>query len=222
MGKDRSLNIPPRGRTCKVRMQMRLGLLGGSFDPVHYGHLLLAECAREQLDLDEVWFLPASGAPHKQGQDQTDIALRVQMLRLATAGNPAFHVSEMEARRGGTSFTVDTLEELHAAKPERELVFLVGADMLHDLPHWRRADRICQLATMAAVRRPGAAEPNFDCLLPIAGSERVAHFARHRVDMPGVEFSSSDIRSRVAAAGSIRYRTPAAVEQFIAMHRLYR
>ncbi|MDY0166511.1 MAG: nicotinate-nucleotide adenylyltransferase [Thermoguttaceae bacterium] len=200
---------------------MRLGLLGGSFDPVHYGHLLLAECAREQLGLDEVWFLPAAGAPHKQGREQTDISLRMQMLELATAGNPAFRVSDMEARRGGTSYTVDTLEELHAAEPERELVFLVGADMLYDLPHWRRAERICELATIAAVRRPGVAEPDLDCLLEIANSERIALFSRSQVDMPAVELSSSDIRSRVAAGKSIRYRTPPAVEQFIAAHKLY-
>ncbi len=201
---------------------MRLGLLGGSFDPVHFGHLLLAECAREQLGLEEVWFLPAAGAPHKRGQEQTDIALRMQMLELATAGNPAFRVSDMEARRGGTSYTVDTLETLHAAEPGRELVFLVGADMLHDLPHWRRAERVCQLATIAAVRRPGAAEPNFDCLLAIADRQRVAHFARHQFDMPAIGLSSSDIRARAAAGQSIRYRTPPAVEQFIAGHRLYR
>lgn len=200
---------------------MRLGLLGGSFDPVHYAHLLLAESAREQLDLDGVWFLPAAGAPHKQGQRQTAIALRMQMLELATAGNPAFCVSDLEARRGGTSYTVDTLEELHAAEPERELVFLVGADMLHDLPHWRRAERICELATIAAVRRPGVAEPDFDCLLPIAGAERVAHFARHQIDMPAIDLSSSDLRRRAAAGRSIRYRTPPAVEQLIAENRLY-
>ncbi len=201
---------------------MRLGLFGGSFDPVHYGHLLLAECAREQLALNEVWFLPAASAPHKQGQRQTDIGLRVQMLELATAGNPAFRVSDVEARRDGASYTVDTLEELHAAQPGRELVFLVGADMLHDLPNWRHAQRICQLATIAAVRRRGFAEPSFDCLLAIATPERVAHFARHAVDMPGVELSSSDLRRRAAAGKSLRYQTPAGVEQFIAAQGLYR
>ncbi len=201
---------------------MRLGLLGGSFDPVHYGHLLLAECAREQLALDEVWFIPAAGAPHKRGGQQTDIALRMQMLDLATAGNPAFRVSDIEARRGGTSYTVDTLEELRAAEPERELVFLVGADMLHDVPNWRCAERICRLATIAAVRREGFPEPNFECLLAIADRERVDYFARHQFQMPGIGLRSRDIRSRVAAEKSIRYRTPAAVEQCIAAHGLYR
>lgn len=201
---------------------MRLGLLGGSFDPVHYGHLLLAECAREQLGLEEVWFLPAAGAPHKQQRRQTGIALRLQMLELATAGNSAFRVSDLEARRGGTSYTVDTLEALHDAEPDRELVFLVGADMLNDLPHWRRAERVCELATIAAACRLGVAEPDFDRLLGIASSERVAFFRRNRFDMPGIELSSSGIRARVADGKSIRYQTPPAVERFIAAVSLYR
>jgi nicotinate-nucleotide adenylyltransferase len=201
---------------------MRLGLFGGSFDPVHYGHLLLAECAREQLGLDEVWFLPAAGAPHKQGRQQTGIALRVQMLELATAGNPAFRVSDLEARRAGTSYTVDTLEALHAAEPEREMLFLLGADMLNDLPHWRRAERVCELATIAAARRLGVAKPNFDCLRTIACPERIAHFVRHRFDMPGIELSSSDMRARVAAGASIRYQTPPEVERFVGALGLYR
>ena len=201
---------------------MRLGLLGGSFDPIHYGHLLLAECAREQLGLDEVWFLPAAGAPHKQQRRQTGIALRLQMLELATAGNPAFRVSDLEARRGGTSYTVDTLEALHAAESGRELVFLVGADMLNDLPHWRRAERVCELATIAAACRVAAPEPDFDRLLGIAGPERVAVFLRNRFDMPGIELSSSGIRARVADGKSIRYQTPPAVERFISALGLYR
>ncbi len=201
---------------------MRLGLLGGSFDPIHYGHLLLAECAREQLGLDEVWFLPAAGAPHKQQRRQTGIALRLQMLELATAGNPAFRVSDLESRRGGTSYTVDTLELLHAAEPGRELVFLVGADMLNDLPHWRQAERVCELATIAAACRVGVPEPDFDHLLGIAGPERVAFFLQNRFDMPGIELSSSGIRARVAEGKSIRYQTPPAVERFIAAIGLYR
>lgn len=201
---------------------MRLGLLGGSFDPIHYGHLLLAECAREQLDLEEVWFLPAAGAPHKQQRRQTGIALRLQMLELATAGNPAFRVSDLEARRGGTSYTVDTLEALQAAEPGRELVFLVGADMLNDLPHWRRAERVCELATIAAACRMGVPKPDFDRLLGIAGPERVALFLQNRFAMPGIELSSSGIRACVADGKSIRYQTPPAVERFIAALGLYR
>ncbi|MDZ7619181.1 MAG: nicotinate-nucleotide adenylyltransferase [Patescibacteria group bacterium] len=200
---------------------MRIGLLGGSFDPVHYGHLLLAESAREQLGLDEVWFLPAAGAPHKQQRQQADITLRLQMLELATAGNRAFRVSDIEARRGGTSYTVDTLESLHAAEPGRELVFLLGADMLNDLPHWRWAERVCELATIAAVRRTGVPEPDFDRLLTVATPDRVAHFVQHQFSMPGIELSSSGIRACVAAGKSICYQTPPAVEQLIAALGLY-
>src|SRR5262249_55888086 len=125
---------------------MRLGLFGGSFDPVHYGHLLLAETCREQCRLDAVWFVPAAVPPHKQARELSSAENRVEMLKLAIAGNEAFSVYQMEIERGGVSYTVDTLEQLHAEDPTRELFFLMGADSLADLPTWRNPRRICELA----------------------------------------------------------------------------
>jgi nicotinate-nucleotide adenylyltransferase len=201
---------------------MRLGLFGGTFDPVHHGHLLLAECCREQCRLEAVWFLPAATAPHKRDREPTPVAERIEMLELATAGNRAFSVCRYEADRGGVNFTVDTLAQFHAEDPSRELFFLLGADMLLDLPHWREAARVCELAIPVAVRRPGAGAIDFDCLGGIAGAERIDVIRRHQVEMPEIGISSTDIRRRVEAGQSIRYRVPRAVEKYIETQGLYR
>jgi nicotinate-nucleotide adenylyltransferase len=200
---------------------MRLGILGGTFDPVHYGHLLLAETAREQCRLDQVWLVPAAIPPHKQGHELSPVAERIEMLELAVGGNPALTVSPLEAERGGVTYTVDTLEALTAEDPRRELFFLMGADSLTDLPNWRQPERICQLATIVVVRRAGQ-EIDYSRLAPLAPAERLEHFRRHQVEMPLVELSSHDIRRRVAGGQSIRYRTPRAVEKYIESHGLYR
>ena len=201
---------------------MRLGLLGGSFDPVHYGHLLLAECCREQCRLDQVWFLPAALPPHKQDHVPSPAQQRIEMLELAIAGQPAFSVCRYEVERGGVNYTVDTLTHLQEEDPQRELFFLMGADMLHDLPNWRRADRVCELAVLVVARRPGKGEFDFAGLTGIASPERIELIRRHQVEMPPVGISSSEIRRRVAAGVSIRYQTPRAVEEYIATHGLYR
>jgi nicotinate-nucleotide adenylyltransferase len=200
---------------------MRLGLLGGSFDPVHYGHLLLAECCREQCRLDAVWYLPAAVPPHKLGRELTPVEARIEMLELAVAGHEAFSVSRYEADQGGVNYTVDTLRHLRREDPDGELFFLMGADMLHDLPTWREPGQICELAIPVVAFRPGAGEPDFDCLKGIASPERIELIRGHRVRMPAIELSSSEIRRRVAAGLSIRYRTPRAVEKYIQTHRLY-
>ena len=152
---------------------MRLGIFGGTFDPVHYGHLLLAECCREQCRLDAVWFLPAAVPPHKQDRELTPAGQRIEMLELAIAGNPAFSVCRYETDRGGVNYTVDTLTHFRDEDPGRELFFLVGADMLLDLPHWRNAPRVCELALPVVVRRPGCGPIDFDCLRGIASPERI-------------------------------------------------
>src|SRR5512139_3059759 len=146
---------------------MRLGLFGGSFDPVHYGHLLLAECCREQCRLDAVWFLPAAVPPHKRQSELSPAENRVEMLELATAGHEAFAVCRYEADRGGVNYTFETLEHFRREYLARELFFLLGADMLRDLPHWREPARILAAALPVAVRRPGAGELNFDALAPL-------------------------------------------------------
>lgn len=200
---------------------MRLGLFGGTFDPVHYGHLLLAEYCREQCPLDYVWFLPAALPPHKRTRELTPGRQRAEMLELAIGGHEAFQVCRLEVERGGVSYTVDTLAQLRANQPEAQLVFLLGADALADLPTWREPQRICELATPVVVRRPGAPEPDLDALAPFMAPAKLERVRRHQVEMPQVELASREIRRRVAAGLSIRYQTPRAVEKYIETARLY-
>ena len=200
---------------------MRLGLFGGTFDPVHYGHLLLAECGLQQCRLDAVWFLPAAVPPHKQNRPLTPAAARIEMLELAIAGHPDFSVSRYEADRGGINYTADTLAHFRRQDPDGELFFLLGADMLHDLPHWREPARVCQLATAVVVRRWGAKAVDFDCLDQVVATEAIDRIRRHQIEMPEIGISSTEIRRRVAAGLSIRYLTPRAVEKYIETHGLY-
>lgn len=201
---------------------MRLGIFGGAFDPVHYGHLLLAELCREACRLDQVWFVPAAAPPHKRHYAVTPAQHRIEMLELAIGGNERFAVSRLEVDRGGVSYTVETLAQLKAEAPERELFFLLGADSLVDLPSWREPAKICELAIPVAVRRPGVAEPNFDVLSQLVSPERLEETRRHQVEMPQIGLSSREIRRRVAAGLSIRYQTPRSVEKYIETAGLYR
>jgi nicotinate-nucleotide adenylyltransferase len=200
---------------------MRLGLYGGSFDPVHYGHLLLAECARETLALDEVWLMPAAVPPHKKGRELAPAKHRLAMLELALGGHQQIKCSRLEIDRGGVSYTVDTLAAIREQQPGAELFFLMGADSLNDLPTWREPGRICELATVAVVRRGGAAEPDFGVLSPLVSSERLAAIRAAQLQMPLIDLSSTDLRQRAANGQSLRYRTPRGVEKYIETHGLY-
>lgn len=208
--------------TTRTPATMRLGLFGGTFDPVHYGHLLLAECCREQCKLDSVWFVPAATPPHKQARELSAAARRIEMLELAIGGHEQFAVSRLEVERGGVSYTVDTLRELRRAEPQRELFFLMGADSLADLPTWREPAAICELALPVVVRRPSSAQTDFSVLAPLVSPARLEEIRRHEVEMPPIGLSSSEIRRRVAAGLSIRYQTPRAVEKYIEAQGLYR
>ncbi len=203
-------------------MGQRLGLFGGSFDPVHYGHLLLAECCREQASLDQVIFLPAAVPPHKQDRPMTPSVYRVEMLELAIAGHEHFCVSRYEADRQGVTYTVDTLAYVRQQHPQAELFLLLGADMFNDLPHWRRVEEVCRLALPLVAQRAGAAEIDFGLLADIVEPQRLEAMRRHRVEMPAIGISSTDLRRRIAAGRSIRYQTPRAVEEYIRTHGLYR
>jgi nicotinate-nucleotide adenylyltransferase len=200
---------------------MRLGLYGGTFDPVHYGHLLLAESCRDQLALDEVWFLPTGQPPHKPGVVMSPPKARREMLELALAGLPQFPVSRLELDRPGPHYTVETLRAVREERPDDELFLLIGADSLHELHTWREPLEIGRLATIVAVNRGRTAalgEPTASAYsLPTGGSVRVVP-----VTMPGIDISATDLRQRVAAGRSIRFQTPRAVEQYIRAHRLYR
>ena len=191
---------------------MRIGIYGGSFDPVHYGHLLLAECAREQLELDTVLFMPAATAPHKQQHTATSATVRVEMLKLAIGGHRAFEVSDLEIERGGVSYTVDTLTSLRKQYADAELVLLVGADTLTDMPNWKDPEKIVALARIGVVERTGSAIQ----ATALPGAEVLG------VTMPRMDLSSREMRAKVARRESIRYCTPRAVEQFIDAGEFYR
>ena len=201
---------------------MRLGVFGGTFDPVHYGHLLLAECCREQCRLDEVWFLPAAVPPHKQSRALTPAGLRVEMLELAIAGQPNFSVCRYEVDRGGVNYSFETLAHFREEDRDRELFFLLGADMLWDMHNWREPGKICDSAIPIAVRRPGEPAVDFGMLADLTSPERIELMRRHEVEMPEMGLSSTEIRRRVAAGLSIRYRTPRAVEKYIETRELYK
>jgi nicotinate-nucleotide adenylyltransferase len=195
----------------------RLGLLGGTFDPPHYGHLIAAQEALWQLELERVLFLPARQNPLKRDEPATDAETRCAMVQCAIQDEARFELSRLDVDRPGPSFTVDVLRAL--AAPDRELFFLVGADILPELPRWHAPLEILELATLVVVNRPGAPPPDPSVLeqrLPGA-SARVTV-----LDIPGVEISSSDLRARVSAGRPIRYLTTVGVERFIAEQRLYR
>jgi nicotinate-nucleotide adenylyltransferase len=205
---------------------MRIGVFGGSFDPVHLGHLVAAECCREQARLDRVLFVPAAIPPHKRERQLAAARHRVEMLSLATGGHEAFAVSSDEIDRGGVSYTVDTLSRLAASHPGDELCLLLGPDAALGLPTWREPGRILDLARVIVMERESlddiGAPACRAALAPLFGAERLERLIDTRVRLPAIGIRASDLRAAVAAGRSIRYRTPRAVEQYIATHALYR
>lgn len=200
---------------------MRVGIFGGSFNPIHQGHLLLAECCRESAQLDQVLFLPAAVSPLKQDRPLAAAKQRIEMIELAIGGHQPFELSTLEIDRGGISYTVDTLRTLTAQRPADEWFFLLGADSIRDLPRWREPAEICRLATLLVVRRGGLPPVDYDVLSPFVSVERRDYFRSLEVEMPLMEISSTDLRQRIAAGRSVRYRMPRAVEEYIRQQRLY-
>lgn len=197
---------------------MRMGVLGGTFDPPHFAHLLMAEQAREQLGLARLLWVPAADPPHKQDGIITPVAQRVAMLRLATEGNPFFEISLVDVERPGPHYSVDMVGHLLAQHPGAELFFIIGADSLADLPTWNRPQQLIARCVLAVVPRAGV---SYD----LAALEQYIPGLITRlvfVDSPVVELSSQMIRARTAAGLSIRYMVPSAVEAYIDEHRLYR
>ncbi len=196
---------------------MRVGVLGGSFDPVHVGHLRLAETAYEQAELERVIFVPAGHQWRKADQQMAAAGDRCEMVRLAIAGNPYFEISTLEVEREGPSYSDVTLEALQEESPGAELVFILGEDTLADLPNWHAPERVLELARLAVAGRAGGGGP--------AASEALPGGLRGRViwlDMPPVDVSATDIRERVRAGRSIEGLVPEAVRDYIAAEGLYR
>lgn len=205
---------------------MRIGVFGGSFDPVHLGHLLVAECAREQARLDRVLFVPTAIQPHKQDRPPTAAEHRLAMLHLATGGHDAFAVSHDEIDRGGVSYTIDTLERLATEHAGARLCLILGPDALASLPNWKAPDRIVALAELVAIERESLDDLGSPAcraaLLPLLGTDRLEQLLANRVRIPAIGIRASALRAALAAGGSIRYRTPRAVEEYIRHHGLYR
>ena len=198
---------------------MRLGILGGTFDPVHYGHLLMAETCRQQLKLNELRLIPAGSPPHKSDRSITDGHTRADMLQLAISGYPEFIVDRREIRRKGPSYTVDTLTELASEFDGAELFFIVGADSLRDLPTWREPMKIASLAKIVAVNRPGAPTPTLQQAAEWVGEELASRI--ELLTMPGCDLSATELRRRVREGLGLRFMTPKAVEAFIGQHNVY-
>lgn len=213
----------PTASRGDMQSRARYGILGGTFDPPHIGHLLVAQEAHTRLSLDRVWFVPAGLPPHKPDQPVTIAASRLAMVERAIADDERFAVSTVELERPGLSYTVDTLRALRATwGPSVELFFVLGWDMLLYLPHWHDAPGVlAELDGLVAMHRPGfGGEPQVVAQLQeqIPGvSEKLI-----LVPMPQVELSSSDIRERVARSLPIRYLVPDTVCQYIVQHGLYR
>ena len=196
----------------------QLGILGGTFNPPHLGHLVMVQDALDQLALDRVVLMPVSRPPHKEAPEDPGADVRLELCRLAAAGEPRVEVSALEIERGGASYTVDTLRALHDREPEHALTFIVGGDMAHSLPAWREPEAILRLARLAVAERDGLSRAEIARRLePLHSGDSVVFF-----DMPRIDLSSSAIRQRVAAGRPIRYLVPDAVAEAIRARRLYR
>lgn len=186
----------------------QIGIMGGTFNPVHLAHLIMAEQVRKQLHLDEIWFIPNNIPPHKQLAGNVSAKDRCAMLELATHDNPYFHVKLFEVMRGGTSYTVDTLRYLKKRAPRNQYYLIMGSDEVNDFENWREPETIALLSTLVGVRRPNYPQnPRFPMIW---------------VDAPNLDISSSLIRKNVATGNSIRYLVPESVRLYIESRGLYR
>jgi nicotinate-nucleotide adenylyltransferase len=190
---------------------VRLGVFGGTFDPPHTGHVIVAQDACEALKLDRLLFVPAAQPPHKRHVETTPAATRLELVRAAVAGDPRFEVCDIELRRAGPSYMVDTLAELAATHPGDDLFLLLGADQFRELHTWKSPERVASLAHLVLLSRGGVedAKPGLDVPFETLVVTRI-------------DISATDVRQRAAQGRSVRYLVPAAVESLIESERLYR
>ena len=198
---------------------MNIGVLGGTFDPIHRAHLVVAQEVRTRLDLSEVLFVPTAKTPLKEDISISSVEHRVQMVLLAIAGYPYFKLSTIEIDRPGISYTVDTISGLHSKLGgEDELYFIIGCDSVNQLPRWKDPSRIIEMCRLVAVPRPGCSFDDTDALdRVIPGLSRKLIL----LDKPEIDISATEIRTRVARGLSISHLVPEAVEEYIKKHRLY-
>lgn len=196
-----------------------LGIMGGTFDPIHYGHLVAAETARIEFSLAKVLFIPTGKPPHKQKKQVTPADLRYEMVRQAIEDNPDFDISRIEIDREGPSYTIDTLRLLHQDYPNSELFFITGTDAFKEIFFWREAEEILRLTHFIAASRPGFEARGF---LEQAVEKNPNVIGRiHLLEVPALAISSTDIRARRQRGQSIRYLLPEAVRQFVYAQGLY-
>ncbi|KIL37194.1 nicotinic acid mononucleotide adenylyltransferase [Cohnella kolymensis] len=191
----------------------RIGLLGGTFNPIHIGHLLAAEAAREAAELDQIWFVPTLVPPHK-AEPGVAASIRLEMLQAAIAGNPCFKVEDIELHRSGTSYTIDTVTALQQRHPDIMFFWIVGSDMINDLPNWRSIDELTARIFFVGLERPN--EPVTEAELPDFIQDRLL-----RASMPPIGISSTDIRRRLKEGKSVRYMVPDPVLTLIQRDGLY-
>jgi nicotinate-nucleotide adenylyltransferase len=192
---------------------MKLGIFGGTFDPVHHGHLIVAEYVREKVGLDRVVFIPTMISPHKLDSPVTSAADRMAMLREGVKANPFFEVSDIEIERGGVSYTVDTIRQMESDHPGDEFFLLIGADNLLEFQSWKEPGEIVRRTTIVVMNRPGfAAAPSF------AGIPKDII----QCSVPSIDISGTEIRRRVRKGLPVSYLVPPPVSRYIERHRLYR
>lgn len=196
-----------------------IGILGGTFDPVHIGHLCMADAVYKYMNLEQVMFIPAYVAPHKVGMDIAPADDRYAMTKLAIEPYSYFTVSDLELRRSGVSYTVDTLRELHRQYPEKQLYFIIGADSVEQLHTWNSIEEMLQLATFIGAGRPGY-EGIMDNVVKNLGEEARQHIML--LNTPEYDVSSTDIRERIREGASLMNLVPKVVEDYIYAHGLYK
>lgn len=196
-----------------------LGILGGTFDPVHMGHLHMAEAVYERMQLEQIMFIPAYVAPHKVGLDFAPAEERFRMTQLAVEPYSQFVVSDIELRRSGVSYTIDTVRELSKIYAGRELYFIIGADSVVQLHTWNNIYDLLELATFVAAGRPGY-EGVMEQVVATLGAEAAKRIVL--LDTPEYDISSTDIRTRIRSGQSLAGLVPSAVEEYIRSHGLYK
>ncbi len=202
---------------------MLIGLFGGSFNPVHHGHLIVARSVAEQLGLSRMILIPAAVPPHKPVANLAPAADRLEMLRLAVRGEGLFELSDAELRRPGPSYTVTTVEQFgRDLGPAAELHWLIGADSLGELVNWYQARRLIGLCRIVTAARPGWEQPDLGELRERFGPEQVERLAAGILPTPRIDISASEIRRRIRQGQSIRYLAPEPVVDYIESRRLYR
>lgn len=205
--KQTTVSVEPLTETISNQKNNRIGLLGGTFNPPHIGHLIIADQARNQLGLDEVWFIPTANPPHAYGKTTIDSEYRVDMLVRAISDNSYFDLNTVEIDRGGISYTYDTIVELQSKYPDKEFFYIVGADMVQDLPNWHKIDELMKMVQFVGVNR--------------LKYKRETTYPIIWVDVPDVNISSTELRDSVYKGNSIRYLVPREVIKYIDEKGLY-